>query len=263
MASSTFAKPSAADCSSAQWNGTLTFSFSAFFGGASDTIWSIAAIAFAALFLVLLLADIVIKALPAFTQSRLSIDMPVLAEKVDPRSPRTGDFDATAFASLVAAETGTGGRDTLWFALEFRLAPGWKTYNRRYMYAALNWCTEGHSAIIDALRELLGGGVFQMPADISLMQDPKLREQFETYWQTPQLGAVERMKLYKLAWDLVGSEFAGRHTQYEKFYAGASFIVRNHSFREAPWAMFHGVVDGLLASYDVPAPTSRSARASS
>jgi len=39
------------------------------------------------------------------------------------------------------------------------------------------------------------------------------------------------MKLYKLAWDLIGSEFAGRHLQYEKFYAGASFIVRNHSFR--------------------------------
>ena len=43
------------------------------------------------------------------------------------------------------------------------------------------------------------------------------------------------MKLYKLAWDLIGSEFAGRHLQYEKFYAGASFIVRNHNFREAPW----------------------------
>ncbi len=129
---------------------------------------------------------------------------------------------------------------------------GYKTFNRRYMYAALNWCTEGHSAIIDALRELLGGGVFQMPADISLMRDPLLREQFEKYWQTPQLGAIERMKLYKLAWDLVGSEFAGRHTQYEKFYAGASFIVRNHNFREAPWEHFHKVVEDLMASYGVP-----------
>jgi len=62
------------------------------------------------------------------------------------------------------------------------------------------------------------------------------------------------MKLYKLAWDLIGSEFAGRHLQYEKFYAGASFIVRNHSFREAPWRDFHRVVDELMASYDVPAP---------
>jgi 4-hydroxyphenylacetate 3-monooxygenase len=129
---------------------------------------------------------------------------------------------------------------------------GWKTFNRRYMYAALNWCTENHSPIIEALRELCGGGVFQMPADITVMHDPVLREQFEAYWQTPQMGALARMKLYRLAWDLIGSEFAGRHLQYEKFYAGASFIVRNHSFREAPWAHFHGVVEDLMASYDVP-----------
>jgi 4-hydroxyphenylacetate 3-monooxygenase len=130
---------------------------------------------------------------------------------------------------------------------------GYKTFNRRYMYAALNWCTESHSAIIDALRELMGGAIFQMPADIGVMHDPKLKALFETYWQTPQLAAVERMKLYKLAWDLIGSEFAGRHLQYEKFYAGASFIVRNHSFREAPWEGFHKVVDDLMASYDIPA----------
>ena len=129
---------------------------------------------------------------------------------------------------------------------------GFKTFNRRYMYAALNWCTESHSQIIDALRELCGGGIFQMPADITVMHDPVLRQQFETYWQTPQLAAVERMKLYKLAWDLIGSEFAGRHQQYEKFYAGASFIVRNHSFREAPWGQFHKVVDDLMAGYDIP-----------
>ena len=43
------------------------------------------------------------------------------------------------------------------------------------------------------------------------------------------------MKLFRLAWDIVGSEFAGRHLQYEKFFPGASFIVRNHNYREAPW----------------------------
>ena len=117
-----------------------------------------------------------------------------------------------------------------------------------------NWCTESHSSIVDALRELVGGGVFQMPADVTVMHDSHLRALFEKYWQTPQLGALERMKLYKLVWDLIGSEFAGRHLQYEKFYAGASFIVRNHSFREAPWNDFHRVVDELMASYGVPAP---------
>lgn len=130
---------------------------------------------------------------------------------------------------------------------------GFKTFNRRMMYAALNWCTESYSAIIDQLRELCGGGVFQMPASVSVMHDPKARQDFEMYWQTPQLPALERMKLMKLAWDMVGSEFAGRQQQYEKFYAGASFIVRNHSFREADWKFFDGIVDKLMAQYDVPA----------
>ena len=120
------------------------------------------------------------------------------------------------------------------------------------MYAALNWCTESYSPIIDNLRELCGGGVFQMPADISVLNDPELRGIFESYFLTPQMSAKDRMKLFKLAWDLTGSEFAGRHQQYEKFYAGASFVLKNHCFREAPWGDYHGTVERLMAGYDVP-----------
>jgi len=129
---------------------------------------------------------------------------------------------------------------------------GYLTFNRRLMYAALNWCTESYSPIIDQLRELSGGGVFQMPASATVMHDPKIREQFETYWQTPQMPALERMKLFKVVWDMVGSEFAGRQQQYEKFYAGASFIVRNHNYRETDWGHYDGIVDKLMAGYDVP-----------
>ena len=117
------------------------------------------------------------------------------------------------------------------------------------MYAGLDWCTQNYSAFIDQLRELCGG-VFQMPADISVLDDPALAEQFATYWQTPQADAVTRMKLFKLAWDMVGSEFAGRHLQYEKFYAGASFIIRNHSYRETDWSEFNKLVEDLMATYD-------------
>jgi 4-hydroxyphenylacetate 3-monooxygenase len=51
---------------------------------------------------------------------------------------------------------------------------------------------------------------------------------------------------------MTGSEFAGRHLQYEKFYAGASFIIRNHSYRETDWGAFNKLVDDLMASYGVP-----------
>ena len=42
------------------------------------------------------------------------------------------------------------------------------------MYGALEWCTQNYSKFVDDLRELCGGGVFQMPANISVMKDPEL-----------------------------------------------------------------------------------------
>ena len=38
-------------------------------------------------------------------------------------------------------------------------------------------------------------------------------------------------RAWQLAWDLIGSEFAGRQHQYELFYAGAPFVVRRHMAR--------------------------------
>ncbi len=130
------------------------------------------------------------------------------------------------------------------------VVPGYLNINRRYMYAALHWCTHNYGHICETVRELLGGGPFQMPADVSVLQDQGLRETFEQYWSVPGQSAVERMKLTKLAWDMLGSEFAGRHMQYEKFYAGPAFVVTNYSFLHAPWDRLDGIVDRLMASYD-------------
>ena len=54
------------------------------------------------------------------------------------------------------------------------MVPGFVTVNRRYMYAALHWCSNNHAAICDTVRELLGGGPIQMPADSSVLEDPAL-----------------------------------------------------------------------------------------
>lgn len=138
---------------------------------------------------------------------------------------------------------------------------GFYTYNRRMMYAGLNWGVENYSAVVDCLRELCGGGVFQMPADISVLEDKELGALFETYWRTPSMDAVSRMKIFKLAWDLVGSEFAGRHQQYEKFFPGASFIVRNHNFREAPWERWSQHVDRALEVMETAEPAAAAIKA--
>jgi len=124
---------------------------------------------------------------------------------------------------------------------------GYHTVNRRYVYAALHWCTNHYAEICDIVRELMGAGVFQMPADASVLDDPALRETFETYWSTPGQSAEGRMKLMNLAWDLLGSDFAGRHMQYEKFYAGPGFVMNSYSYFSGPWDEWSGSVDALLA----------------
>ena len=123
---------------------------------------------------------------------------------------------------------------------------GYATHNRRIMYATLNWCQEHHTEIVDIVRDLMGAAPLQMPASTDILDDPELSARFDEWWATPTMDARQRMKLYKLGWDLTGSEFAGRHQLYEKFYAGSSLIVRNSCHREAPWDHFHAIVDDLL-----------------
>ncbi|MBR0906624.1 4-hydroxyphenylacetate 3-hydroxylase family protein [Bradyrhizobium liaoningense] len=130
---------------------------------------------------------------------------------------------------------------------------GYVMVNQRYMYAALSWCQDNYGLICATVRELMGGAIFQMPADISIIDDGRMNAIFETYWATEHETALDRMKLYKLAWDMLASEFGARHVQYENFYAGPPFLVRAHSMRLAPWHSFDGTVDALMASYGPPA----------
>ena len=132
------------------------------------------------------------------------------------------------------------------------MIPGHLNVNRRHMYGALHWCTQNYATICETVRELMGGGPFQMPADVSVIKNPQLREKFETYWSVPGQSAIERMKFLKMGWDLLGSDFAGRHQQYERFYAGPAFINTLYSFIECPWDEMTGTVDRVLAEYDVP-----------
>ena len=64
-------------------------------------------------------------------------------------------------------------------------------------------------------------------------------------------AATDRVKLMKLAWVMIGSEFAGRHEQYEKFYAGAPFIVKSHMWRTYDFGKASALVDYALSGYDL------------
>ncbi len=126
--------------------------------------------------------------------------------------------------------------------------------NRRFLYAALHWTSNNYCEIAEKVRELLSAGPFQIPADASFFEDAELTRIYEANWGAIGAGASERYKFIKMAWDLLGSEFAGRHTQYERFYGGPPFLNDMYNYTWAPWPDRRALVDKVLADIELPKP---------
>ncbi len=123
--------------------------------------------------------------------------------------------------------------------------------DRHTLYAAQTLAQQVYGKVITTLRELAGGGMIMLPSSVQDYDNPELAALIAKTQQSPAASAEEKVKFYKLAWDAVGSEFASRHAQYEMFYAGASFVVKGHSFRTYDWAGAGALLDRMLAGYDL------------
>ncbi len=166
-------------------------------------------------------------------------------------------------AKLAAAEAGLRGMIAGQIEDAETVPAGHMHVNRRALYAALHWCTNNYYQIAETVRELLGAGPFQMPADSSFLGNAELRDSFEHYWAGSGANALDRLKFVKLAWDYLGSEFAGRHTQYERFYAGPQFVHAFYNFNNCPWDERTRPVDELMQRMEPPglsSPAEREAR---
>ena len=92
-----------------------------------------------------------------------------------------------------------------------------------------------------------------LPSSVRDFADPDLARIIRSAQVSPAMSGMERVKLLKLVWDAVGSEFASRHLQYESFYAGAPFVTRGHSFRTYDWDAAGQMVRAVMRRY--PGPT--------
>lgn len=136
---------------------------------------------------------------------------------------------------------------------------GTVTPNPRFVYGAMGLQAELYPRVLELLRELVGGGVIQQPSSFRELVGTETRDDMARYLQASGGSAEERVQLFKLAWDAVGSEFGGRHHQYEMFYAGAPFVVKGYAYRNYGYEEAVEQVDEFLASYGVPAGTEVSA----
>jgi 4-hydroxyphenylacetate 3-monooxygenase len=119
------------------------------------------------------------------------------------------------------------------------------------LYSAQVLTQQLYGQVIASLRDLAGGGMIMLPSSVADFANAELRTLIGKTQQSPVMSSESRVKFFKLAWDAVGSEFASRHTQYEMFYAGASFVTKGHSFRTFDWDRCTRLVDDMLDSYQL------------
>ena len=121
--------------------------------------------------------------------------------------------------------------------------------NPKMLYAAMTLQPRLYQEIIFALREMTGGSMIEVPSSNLSWGDPVSEFDYGRYVRWSDTDSRERVKLLKLIWDIVGSEFASRAFQYEMFYAGSNSVVKGRSFANYPWGEATDLVDECLAGY--------------
>lgn len=102
------------------------------------------------------------------------------------------------------------------------------------------------------MRELVqhtaGSGLIYLNSSVADFKNEQIRPYLERYLRGSHgRGAQERVKVMKLLWDAVGSEFGGRQELYERNYAGNPDDNRAQVYRGAVNA---GVTDSMLSLVD-------------
>ncbi|WP_256570547.1 4-hydroxyphenylacetate 3-hydroxylase family protein [Bradyrhizobium sp. CCGUVB1N3] len=121
----------------------------------------------------------------------------------------------------------------------------WPSKNMLYAVMALQG--EINPRMIDIVRELTGAAMITLPSSVKDFENPESVRDIERYYRSSNMSARDRVALMRMAWDFIGTEFGNRHQQYEKFYGGASFIVKMNMFRNYDFKRAGALVDRALS----------------
>jgi 4-hydroxyphenylacetate 3-monooxygenase len=122
------------------------------------------------------------------------------------------------------------------------------------LYAAMALQSELNGRMLEIIRELAGSGFIALPSSAEDFANPEIARDIERYMCSASSDAKSRIALMRLIWDFIGSEFGSRHQQYEKFYGGASFLVKQNVYRNFDFKRATALVDAALNLPPLDAP---------
>ena len=109
--------------------------------------------------------------------------------------------------------------------------------------------------IRDIVQKALSSALIYLPSSVKDFANPAIEPYLRQYVRGSHgVDHVERVKIMKLLWDCVGTEFAGRHELYERNYSGGYEDIRAQVLTGAQkgggLAAMEALVDQCLADYD-------------
>ena len=95
------------------------------------------------------------------------------------------------------------------------------------------------------LLQLIGGGSFMAtPSEADF--NSAIRGDIEKYFQAAGADAERRVRLFRLAWDFIGSDLGGRSELYERFYLSDSWRMTQLAYRTADTTFAEAMVERFL-----------------
>ncbi|GGU98204.1 pyoverdin chromophore biosynthetic protein pvcC [Actinomadura cremea] len=122
---------------------------------------------------------------------------------------------------------------------------------------AYRWFMQiGYPRIREIALQDVASGLIYVNSSAEDFADPEVRPYLDKYLRgSGGADSVERVKLMKLLWDAVGSEFGGRHELYERNYAGNHENTRVELLAAqtvgGQMDAYKAFVDECLAEYDL------------
>src|SRR5262249_26061338 len=123
------------------------------------------------------------------------------------------------------------------------------------LYGAMALQSELNGRMIEMIRELAGSAMITLPSSSEDFANPDTAHVYARSIRSATSDARSRVALMRLVWDFIGSEFGGRQQQYEKFYGGASFLVKQNVYRNFDFKRATALVDAALNLPPIEEPT--------
>jgi 4-hydroxyphenylacetate 3-monooxygenase len=107
---------------------------------------------------------------------------------------------------------------------------------------------DAYSRIKEIIEKIVASALIFLPSSVRDFGNPEIDPYLQRYVRGSNgIGYKERIKVMKLLWDAIGSEFGGRHELYERNYAGNHEDIR---IQALTGARRNGSLDAMIALAD-------------